>query len=94
MNKWVSVKNAFDRVYKQSGFTPQSKLPNDPESKVVLEQESRKRALAHLEPEDRHQVEGCVKRLKECCVGVYLGDAAALQILEHIGVFLAQAERV
>ena len=93
MNKWVSVKNAFDRVYKQSGFTPQSKLPNDPESKVVLEQESRKRALAHPEPSDRYQVEGCVKRLKEVCPGVNLGDSAALQILEHIGIFLMEAER-
>lgn len=94
MNKWISVKTAFDRVYHQAGFVPQSKIPNDPESKVMLEQESRKRALAHLEPHDRRQVESCVKRLKETCVGVYLGDAAALQILEHIGVFLAEVERV
>ena len=93
MEKWVSVKDAFDRVYKQSGFIPQSKIPNDPESKVMLEQESRKRALAHLDPADRRQVESCMKRLKETCPGVSLGDSAALQIIEHLGIFFAEAER-
>ena len=94
MEKWVSVKDAFDRVYKQEKFIPTSKVSNDPDSKPMLEQESRKRALAHLDIQDRLVVMDCVKRLKETCPGVMLGDSAALQILEHIGVFLMQAERV
>ena len=89
----MNVKEAYDRVYRKAGFTPTSNRSDDTNSKTNLETEARKRALTALEPEDRHQIDGCVKRMKECCVGVYLGDAAALQILEHIGVFLAEAER-
>ena len=90
----MNVKEAYDRVYRKAGFVPSSNLKSDPNSKTNLETEARRRALSALEPKDRHQVEDCVKRMKECCVGVYLGDAAALQILEHIGVFLMQADRV
>ena len=89
----ITAKEAYDRIYREAGFTPTSNRSDDPNSKPALEQDSRRRALSALEPEDRNRVNGCVKRLKECCVGVYLGDAAALQILEHIGVFLAEAER-
>lgn len=91
--KWISVKEAYDRVYRKAGFVPSSNLKNDPNSKPMLEQEARKKALGSLDSEDRMQVNSCVKRLKECCPGVYLGDSAALQILEHIGIFLAEAER-
>ena len=89
----MNVKEAYDRVYRKAGFQPSSNLKSDPNSKTNLETEARKRALSALEPEDRQQIDGCVKRMKECCVGVYLGDASALQILEHIGIFLAEAER-
>jgi len=92
MFKWVNVKEAYDRVYREAHFVPSSNFKNDPNSKPMLEQEARKRALAHLDGFDRHQVEGCVKRLKECCPGVYLGDNAALQIIEHLGIFLSEAE--
>ena len=90
----VNVKEAYDRVYRMAGWKPSSNASNDPNSKANIETVARKRALAHLEGPDRRQVESCVKRLKECCVGVMLGDSAALQILEHLGVFLMQAERV
>jgi len=93
MDRWVNVKEAFDRVYKECSCVPTSKASNDPESKVMLEQESRKRALAHLEPHDRYEVESCVKRLRECCRGVMLGDSAALQIIEHLGIFFSEAAR-
>ena len=93
MFKWVNVKEAYDRVYREAGFIPVTTKKNDPNSKPYIEQEARKRALAHLEPEDRMQVNSCVKRLKECCPGVYLGDSAALQIIEHIGIFLSEVER-
>lgn len=88
----ITAKEAYDRIYREAGFTPTSNRSDDPTSKPALEQDSRRRALSELEPRDRVVVVDCVKRLKECCVGVYLGDAAALQILEHIGVFLAEAE--
>ena len=91
--KWVSVKEAYDRVYRKAGFQPSSNMKNDPNSKPMLEQEARNHALSKLEPEDRYNVNSCVKRLKECCPGVALGDSAALQIIEHLGIFLAEAER-
>ena len=91
--KWISVKEAYDRVYRKAGFQPSSNLKNDPNSKPMLEQEARKRALSKLDGRDRVMIDSCVKRMKECCPGVYLGDSAALQILEHIGIFLAEAER-
>jgi len=87
------VKDAFERVYREEGFIPTSKVSNDPESKVMLEQEARKRALAHLDGKDRAVIESCVKRLKECCPHVSLGDSAALQILEHIGILFSEASR-
>ena len=87
------VKDAFDRVYREEGFVPTSKAHNDPESKTMLEQEARKRALAHLSVKDRVVIDSCVKRMKEACVSVYLGDSSALQILEHIGIFLSEAGR-
>ena len=93
MFKWVNVKEAYDRMYREAVFIPVTTKKNDPNSKPYIEQEARKRALAHLEPEDRMQVNSCVKRLKECCPGVYLGDSEALQILEHIGIFLSEVER-
>ena len=91
--KWISVKEAYDRVYRKAGFVPTSNLKNDPNSKSNLEQEARKRALSKLDGKDRVVIDSCVKRMKECCPGVYLGDSAALQILERIGIFLAEAER-
>ena len=91
--KWINVKEAYDRVYRKAGFVPTSNLKNDPNSKSNLEAEARNHALSKLEPEDRYNVNSCVKRLKECCPGVYLGDSAALQILEHLGIFLSEVER-
>lgn len=91
-SRWINVKESFDRVYREAGFIPTSNLRNDPDSKAYIEQEARKRALAHLEGYDRFQIDSCIKRMKECCPGVYLGDNAALQILEHLGIFLAEAE--
>ncbi|MBQ6508056.1 MAG: hypothetical protein IJI07_01160 [Flexilinea sp.] len=91
--KNVYVKEAYDRIYREAGFIPTSNMSNDPNSKAAIEQDSRRRALSGLDPKDRVTVVDCVKRMKECCQGVYLGDAAALQILEHIGVFLFEAER-
>ena len=88
-----SVKEAYDRVYRKAGFQPSSNLKGDPNSKTYLEAEARNHALTKLDGQDRRQVDSCVKRLKECCPGVYLGDSAALQIIEHIGIFLAEAER-
>lgn len=85
------VKDAFDRVYREEGFVASSRLKSDPNSKPLLEQEARKRALAHLDPHDRIVIDSCVKRLKECRPGVYLGDSAALMILQHIGIFLSEA---
>lgn len=87
------VKEAFDRVYRETGFKPTSKIPNDPESKVMLEQEARKRALAHLPGKDRAVIDSCAQRLKECSTGAGLGDSAALQILEHLGIFFSEATR-
>ena len=84
------VKEAFDRIYREEGYVPSSNLKSDPNSKPLLEQESRKRALAHLDLHDRIVIESCIDRLKECCPGVALGDSAALMILEHIGIFLSE----
>lgn len=84
------VKDAFDRVYRETGFKPTSKIPNDPESKVMLEQEARKRALAHLQGKDRAVIDSCAQRLKDCSSHVGLGDSAALQILEHLGIFFLE----
>ena len=93
MYKWVSVKEAYNRIYREAHFVPTSNMKNNPDSKSYIEQEARKRALAHLDGYDRFQVDSCVKRVKECCPGVSLGDSAALQIIEHLGIFLAEAER-
>ena len=91
--KWVSVKEAYNREYRMVNYVPSSNMANDQNSKTYLENEARKKVLGSLDSEDRYNVNSCVKRLKECCIGVSLGDAAALQIIEHIGVFLAEAER-
>lgn len=91
--KNITVKEAYDRIYREAGFIPTSNMSNDPNSKTSIEQESRRRALSALDLQDRQNVNSCVTRMKECCRGVYLGDSAALQILEHIGVFLAEVER-
>ena len=93
MNKWISVKEAFDREYRRTGYVPSSNMVNDPNSKAYIENSARKKALMDLDSYDRTNVNSCVKRLKECCQHVSLGDAAALQILEHIGIFLNEAER-
>ena len=90
--KLVNVKEVYDRVYREAGFIPVTTKKNDPNSKPYIEQEARKRALAHLEGYDRFQIDSCIKRMKECCPGVYLGDSAALQIIEHLGIFLSEAE--
>ena len=90
----ITVKEAYDRIYHQAGFVASSERANDPNSKTMIEQESRRRALSELDPKDRAVVVDCVTRMKQCCPGVMLGDSAALQILEHLGVFLMQAERV
>ena len=91
--KWVSVKEAYNREYRKANYVPSSNMANDPNSKTYLENEARKKALANLNNYDSYNVNSCVKRLKECCIGVSLGDAAALQIIEHIGIFLNEAER-
>lgn len=88
------VKFAFDRVYKEEGFVPTSKVSKDPWSRSVLEREARKRALACMSSKDRILIEGCAERLKDCCRETQLGDTAAMQILAHLGVFLLEAEGV
>ena len=91
--RWISVKEAYDREYRRANYVPSSNMANDPNSKTYLENEARKKALTDLNSYDRYNVNSCVKRLKECCIGVSLGDAAALQVIEHIGIFLNEAER-
>ena len=88
---YTRVKHVIDAVYAESGFRPASKESNDPESKYVLEQEARKRALAHLDPQDRNRINSCTKCLKDRARGTYLGDSAALQVLMHLGIFLSRA---
>ena len=60
-------------------------MKNDPEGKYIMEQESRKRALAHISLEDRKMIDSCRKRLGD----VGIGESSALQILAHLGIFLS-----
>lgn len=93
MYEWVSVKEKIDKVYKEARFVPTSNLKSDPNSKPNLESEARRRALTSLELEDRVVIESCVESIKERCYGVRIGDMAALQILEHLGIFLSEVQK-
>lgn len=87
----IRVKHAIDAVYADSGYREDTKASNDPENRVVMEKESRRRALAHLPVKDRTMINACTQRLKECCPGCNFGDGAAMQVLMHIGIFLSLA---
>ena len=89
----MTVKEKIDKVYKDAKFVSSSNLRSDPNSRPSLEAEARLRALESLEPKDRKEIESCVDRLKLCCYGAKIGDSAALQILEHLGIFLSEVER-
>lgn len=87
------VKHVIDAVYADAGYREETKASNDPENKVVMEKESRRRALAHLPLKDRQMINACTQRLKECSAGCNLGDGGAMQVLMHVGIFLSRAER-
>ena len=83
------AKDIIDAIYQEACYVESRTDSNDPNSKRVMEQESRKRALAHMGVKDRIMIEGCATRLKEAAG---IGDSSAMQILMHLGIILSERE--
>ena len=88
----IRVNDVLEELYREHGYVT-IKDKGDTDSRYYLEQEARKRALAHLDPEDRKMIEACAAALKISMSGNYAGKGTVLQIIEHIGIFLAASSK-
>lgn len=83
------VQDALDKIYKEHGYTHTTGDP-EAETAAYIEGVAINKAMRNLEPGDRRRIEGYRANLIEALKGTQFGDRAALQVLSHLGIFLAK----
>ena len=87
----INAGDCIEQVYKQYGYIDRMGIDKD-ETRPVLEMTAQRRALSKLDKKERDVIEKDIEQLKTWC-GRGFGDASALQILAHLGIYLVVAEQ-